>query len=104
MKLRVKLKDQKPSSDNTLVKKRVSEKDIPQPKFSYKKTDYTSKDSADYKKGFRSALRYEASQKPNVVNPDRKTPGTLMIVGLNDKFNEGYSEGRDFVLKRDKKK
>ena len=105
MKLRIKPKpkNQTVSTDNTFVKKQISEKDIPQPKFTYKKDNYTSKDSSDYKKGFRAALRDESSKKPNVINPDR-TSGTLMVVGLNDRFNEGYSEGKDFVLKRNKNK
>jgi hypothetical protein len=92
-----------PIVDNTRVKKVIPTPSEPNPKYTYKKSKFTSSDSLDYKKGFNAALKSEASRKPDFINPNRNRAGSLVIVGLNDRFNEGYSEGRDVVLKNKKK-
>lgn len=103
-KIKIKIKpSNSPISDNTRVKRIIPTPSDPAPKYTYKKSNFTSKDSVDYKKGFNSALKSEGAKKPNVVNPDRKTKGTLLVVGLNDRYNEGYSEGRDVVLSKKNK-
>lgn len=104
-KIKIKIKpNPSPIVDNTMVKRVMPTPSNPNPKYTYKKSKFTESDSLDYKKGFNAALKREASSKPNVVNPNRNRAGSLVIVGLNDRFNEGYSEGRDVILKNKKNK
>jgi hypothetical protein len=94
----------KPSSKEELY---PAEPDYDFAKKGYKLTDYSSKDSADYKRGYKYGIK-EVSSNPDAKN--RMTSGPYKkgydSVGLNSRFNEGFSEGKDRVLdkKAQKKK
>lgn len=60
------------------------------PKFTYKKTEFNSKDSADYKKGYISGLSDKTSKPKNL--------GGEYVRGINDRYNDGYSEGKDVAI------
>jgi hypothetical protein len=79
----------------------------------YKKIDYkylgksedikgkpTSKDSADYRAGFRHGDKQitRSSVKPLGFHKENYKPG-LEWVGISPRFNEGFSEGKDVALK-----
>lgn len=62
----------------------------------------TSKDSSDYKKGFSTALERVSKRDKDYFG--YKYEKGSHWVGLNDRFNEGFSEGKDKMLDRKNKK
>ena len=71
-----------------------------QPKFIYKSSDFNSKDSADYSSGYKYGLN-EVSKNPsgeNTIGGAYKKGSRL--IGINDRYNEGFSEGKDAVLNK----
>lgn len=82
----------KPSiSDNTRVSKGATL--MERVKYNYKEGNYSSKDSSDYRRGFSSGLRDKV----------RTKEGGKVVVGLSDKYNAGYSEGKDLAISKRKK-
>lgn len=94
--------------DNTSVSKAsLSVKQLypSNPDYIYKKGNYNSKDSADYKSGYKYGIE-EVSSNPSAKG--RMRSGEYMkgrtAVGINDRFNEGFSEGKDKVLDKKSRK
>jgi len=86
----------------SIVKPSLKEELYPaNPNYSYKMKDYTSQDSTDYKEGYKYGIK-EVSSNPDAKN--RMTSGPYKkgydSVGLNSRYNEGFSEGKDAVLDR----
>jgi hypothetical protein len=78
----------------------------PLPDFRYKRGDYSKKDSADYRKGHDYGIK-EVSRNPEAKDRFLHSNGYQKgrdVTGLNDKFNEGFSEGKDKVLDKKAKK
>lgn len=74
-----------PSDATSIVSK--SKAPMPdQPKYTYKTTKYNQKDSTLYKQGFEEGTK--KADKPSSL-------GSKKVVGLSDRYNEGYSEGKD---------
>jgi flagellar biosynthesis/type III secretory pathway protein FliH len=95
-------------TDNTAVSKvkpNVKELYPNNPDYSYKSTNYNSKDSSDYKAGYKYGIK-EVSSNPDAKNRMRseKYEKGKTAIGLNDRYNEGFSEGKDKVLDKKSKK
>jgi len=86
------------------VKPSVKELYPSKPDYSYKQSNYNKKDSSDYKKGYVYGIK-EVSSNPDAKNRMRsgKYEKGRTVVGLNDRYNEGFSEGKDKVLSKSKK-
>ena len=91
-------------TDNTSVNKvnYKNEKIYPTASFEYKNTSYTPKDSSDYKEGYKYGIKRVSSNSQNAWG--EKYEKGRESVGLNDRFNEGFSEGKDRVLDKKSKK
>lgn len=73
----------------------------PTPKFTYKNREFTKKDSLDYIKGFKSGLNLKSDKS---IAGFKHSVGKKSVVGLNDRYNEGFSEGKDIALSKKKTK
>lgn len=98
------LKKQKAVSDNTSVKG-VQTKDFG-PKYTYlnkivKSNSASKKDSSDYRRGYVTGINTVSKNKSGMFGDYKKG---IQVVGLNDRFNEGFSEGKDKALDKKKKK
>ena len=96
-------------TDNTSVSKvNYKKEDIyPTASFGYKHhyTDnYTKKDSADYREGYKSALKRVTENPEGKGTIGGKYEKGFRWVGLNDAYNSGFSEGKDRVLDKKSKK
>jgi hypothetical protein len=78
-------------ADNTMVRKDAPL--IERVKYNYKESSYSSKDSADYRKGMKAGMNDKV----------RTKEGARSVVGLNDAYNSGYSEGKDIAISKRKK-
>lgn len=75
--------------DNTSVQKpAIVNKEYP--KFTYKEGKFNNQDSSTYKKGFEKGLKEKGGDPTNL--------GGKFVVGLSDKYNQGYSEGKDVAI------
>lgn len=90
---------QKQNKDNTRTSKPVIDK--PE-SISYemmgkmgnnKNKNYSKTDSSDYKKGFYSGIK-EKSERGYVAG-SKMANKTSYVVGLNDRYNEGYTEAKN---------
>ena len=94
------------AADNTRVSKIIpsskEEKYRGEPDYTYIHQDYTKKDSADYRQGYKMGIKQVSS------NPEGKdvfggkyVKGDWRIASLSNKsLNSGYNEGKDKVLDR----
>ncbi len=86
--------------DNTSIKKVLPE--VEKVEYEYMgrdeklKSPATSKDSADYRSGYRAG-RKEVSRSDKSPFGEKYKKG-LTWTGLNPRFNEGFSEGKDKSL------
>ena len=93
---------QQAASDNTYVKKPTIpvSRDV---KFAYKSDfkEYNKKDSADYIKGYKAGLQDDSPKRTSYwgKRPESQL-GKQVWVGTNERFNEGYSEGKDVSIKK----
>lgn len=77
------------SVDNTRVAKPYI---VEKPKYTYKESNYNKLDSLLYKEGFKEGMQDKTRTKESL--------GKKSVVGISDRFNEGYSEGKDIAIKR----
>tara|TARA_R110000868_G_scaffold173133_2_gene409161 strand:+ start:815 stop:1174 length:360 start_codon:yes stop_codon:yes gene_type:complete len=96
-------------TDNTSVSKvNYKKEDIyPTASFGYKHDNvdnYTKKDSADYREGYKSALKTVTENPEGKGTIGGKYEKGFRWVGLNDAYNAGFSEGKDRVLDKKSKK
>lgn len=106
---KIKLKKQVAKADNTSVKKPVMKEFGPSYKYMGEMGEApsgkpSSDDSTTYRKGFSSAL---SSVQRNPLG--KKTIGGKYeygkrVVGFSDRYNEGFSEGKDKALDKIKNK
>ena len=105
---KIKLKKTAAKADNTSVKKPIVKEVGPSYNYMNQMADKTtgkpsSKDSSDYRRGFNKAL---SSVERNPLGKriiGGKYEYGPRVVGLNDRFNEGFSEGKDKALKKNGK-
>lgn len=93
----------KEAKDNTNVPKRLptqSGVEKESPKFTYKKKEFNKQEESDYKKGFYDGLVRVAKNKSGMFGEYKKGK---TAVGLNDRYNEGFSEGKDLALTKKNK-
>ncbi len=100
-------KSKKQSSDNTRIKKPVIKEIGPTYKYmgksEYLKEKPTQKDSSDYRRGYTSGIKDVSTRKGYRISNEEYKKG-LTVVGLNPRYNEGFSEGKDKALKDKLKK
>jgi hypothetical protein len=102
---KIKLKKTAAKADNTSVKKPIVKEVGPSYNYMNKMGNKptgkpSSKDSASYREGFsRGLFRAETNPLGKKTMGGKYEYGTR-VVGLNDRFNEGFSEGKDKALKR----
>lgn len=97
------------AADNTSVSKVNYKKEeiYPTASFGYKhdKVDnYSKKDSADYRTGYKYALKEVTKNPEGKERIGGKYEKGFRAVGLNDAFNAGFSEGKDRVIDKKSKK
>jgi hypothetical protein len=95
-------------TDNTSVSKAkpiVGELYPAKPKYSYKYSseNYTKKDSADYKEGYKKGIKTVSSDSTDNWDNKPYKKGYNWI-GINERVNSGFSEGKDAVLDKKAKK
>lgn len=112
---KVKLKKTAEKSDNTSVKKPIIKEVGPSYKYMGAtkkgfagmgdveiKGKPTSKDSAEYLRGYNSGLSKVLSSSKNETGSDYKIG--IDKVGISGRYNEGFSEGKDKALNKKQNK
>ena len=106
---KVKLKKQVAKADKTYVKKPVMKEIGPSYKYmgemgETKSGKPSSEDSATYRKGFSSALSGVQRNPQGKNTIGGKYEYGKRVVGFDDRYNEGFSEGKDKALDKMKNK